>query len=367
MATNIPPHNLREVIDATIAFIDNPAIDARRADEHIKGPDFPTGGIILGRARASATPTRPAAAACACAAKAHIEPLSQGKEAIIVTELPYQVKKGGDGGLITEDRRPRPRQEDPRDLRPARRVRPQRHAPRDRAQARRDPEGRAQQALQAHADADDVRREHGRARRRRAAHARRCARCSTNYVAHQREVIVRRTKHELGAEGGPRPHPRGPAHRARQPRRGHRADPRLARPRRRPRRADRALRAQRRSRRRRSSTCASPQLTALEADAIKQEHADVTERIARAARDPRRRGARARASSRRSCSRSRERFGDERRTEITPSEDEIDIEDLIADQQMVITITHSPATSSRCRWRPTASSSAAGAASPGWT
>ena len=57
----------------------------------------------------------------------------------------------------------------------------------------------------------------------------------------------------------------------------------------------------------------------------------------------------------------RERFGDERRTEISHSEDEIDIEDLIADQQMVITITR-PATSSRCRSRPTASNSAAGEA-----
>ena len=55
-----------------------------------------------------------------------------------------------------------------------------------------------------------------------------------NYVAHQREVIVRRTKHELSEKRGPRAHPRGPAHRARAPRRDHRTDPRLARPRRRP-------------------------------------------------------------------------------------------------------------------------------------
>src|ERR1043166_2706639 len=50
MATNIPPHNLREVIDATIAFIDDPEIDTDGLLKHIKGPDFPTGGIILGRA-----------------------------------------------------------------------------------------------------------------------------------------------------------------------------------------------------------------------------------------------------------------------------------------------------------------------------
>src|ERR1700731_3997803 len=50
MATNIPPHNLREVIDATIAYIEDPEIDVAGLMRHIKGPDFPTGGIILGRA-----------------------------------------------------------------------------------------------------------------------------------------------------------------------------------------------------------------------------------------------------------------------------------------------------------------------------
>ena len=50
MATNIPPHNLREVIAATIAYIDDPEIDTAGLLKHIKGPDFPTGGIILGRA-----------------------------------------------------------------------------------------------------------------------------------------------------------------------------------------------------------------------------------------------------------------------------------------------------------------------------
>ena len=65
MATNIPPHNLREVTDAVVALIDNPAITVEELMQHVKGPDFPTGGIILGR-QGSATPTRPAAAACGC-------------------------------------------------------------------------------------------------------------------------------------------------------------------------------------------------------------------------------------------------------------------------------------------------------------
>ena len=103
MATNIPPHNLREVIGATIAYIDNPAIDVEGLMKHIKGPDFPTAGTILGREgirEAYAT----GRGRIRVQAKAHIEPIGQGKEAIIVTELPFQVRKGGDGGLILKIR-----------------------------------------------------------------------------------------------------------------------------------------------------------------------------------------------------------------------------------------------------------------------
>ena len=155
---------------ATIAYIDDPEIDVDGLMQHIKGPDFPTAGTILGREGirdAYAT----GRGRVRVQAKAHIEPIGQGKEAIIVTELPYQVRKGGDGGLIEKIARSRPREEAHRDHRHPRRVRPPRDADRDRAQARRDPEGRAQQAVQAHADAADLRREHGRARRQRAAHA----------------------------------------------------------------------------------------------------------------------------------------------------------------------------------------------------
>src|SRR5215210_6961142 len=99
MATNIPPHNLRETIAATVAYIDDPDIDVAGLMQHIKGPDFPTGGVILGLSgiRDAFETGR---GRVRVRARAHIEPLSQGKEAIIVTELPYMVKKGGDGGLI---------------------------------------------------------------------------------------------------------------------------------------------------------------------------------------------------------------------------------------------------------------------------
>src|ERR1700733_14791054 len=99
MATNIPPHNLREVVAATVAYIDDPAIDVEGLMKHIKGPDFPTAGTILGREGirdAYAT----GRGRVRVQAKAHIEPVGQGKEAIIVTELPFQVRKGGDGGVI---------------------------------------------------------------------------------------------------------------------------------------------------------------------------------------------------------------------------------------------------------------------------
>src|SRR5271154_1208928 len=99
MATNIPPHNLREVIGATIAYIEDPDIDLDGLMKHVSGPDFPTGGIILGRAgiRDAYETGR---GRVRIQARAHIEPLKQGKEAIVVTELPFMVKKGGDGGLI---------------------------------------------------------------------------------------------------------------------------------------------------------------------------------------------------------------------------------------------------------------------------
>src|SRR5215218_6545856 len=101
MATNIPPHNLREVIAATVAYIDDPSIDVAGLMKHLHGPDFPTGGVILG-----VSGIRDAYATgrgrVRVQARAHIEPLSHGKEAIIVTELPWMVKKGGDNGLITK-------------------------------------------------------------------------------------------------------------------------------------------------------------------------------------------------------------------------------------------------------------------------
>jgi DNA gyrase subunit A len=99
MATNIPPHNLGETIEAIVAMIDDPAIDVERLSRHVKGPDFPTGGYIVGRSGIRDA-YRSGRGRIVMRARAHIEELRGGKNAIIVTELPYGVKKGGEGGVI---------------------------------------------------------------------------------------------------------------------------------------------------------------------------------------------------------------------------------------------------------------------------
>jgi DNA gyrase subunit A len=99
MATNIAPHNLSEVVNALVALIDEPDIDVDRLTRHIKGPDFPTGGIILGR-EGIREAYRSGRGRIVMRARAHIEELRGGRSAIIVNELPYGVKKGGDAGVI---------------------------------------------------------------------------------------------------------------------------------------------------------------------------------------------------------------------------------------------------------------------------
>ncbi len=99
MATNIPPHNLTEVIDGCVAMLDDPEIDVERMSQIIKGPDFPTGGYIVGRSGIRDA-YRTGRGRVVMRARAHIEELRGGKSAIVITELPYGVKKGGDNGVI---------------------------------------------------------------------------------------------------------------------------------------------------------------------------------------------------------------------------------------------------------------------------
>jgi DNA gyrase subunit A len=92
MATNIPPHNLSEVIDGIIAYIDNPDISIEELMEYIPGPDFPTGGIIYGIDGLKEA-YKTGKGIIKLRAKAKIEQFKGGREAIIINEIPYQVNK----------------------------------------------------------------------------------------------------------------------------------------------------------------------------------------------------------------------------------------------------------------------------------
>ncbi len=335
MATNIPPHNLREVIDATIAYIEDPDLEVEGLMRHIKGPDFPTGGIILGRAGIKDA-YETGRGRVRIQARAHIEPLKQGKEAIVVTELPFMVKKGGPGGLIEKiaelvREKKIPEISDLNDYSDKRGMRLMIELKRDAIpkvvlnKLYKHTPMQSTFGVNMVALVDNVPRT---LNLRAVIH---------NYVAHQREVIVRRTKHEL-SEKEARAHILEGLLTALEHLDAIIELIRASR--------DRdAAREQLVERFQLSHIQATAildlrlsQLTALEADGIKQEHADVSERIAelRAILGDE---SRVLAVIKEELTEIRERFGDERRSEITHSEDEIDIEDLIADQQMVITIT----------------------------
>ncbi len=97
MATNIPPHNLGEVINAAVCLIDDPDADVQDLMQHVKGPDFPTGGIVMGTAGITQAYHTGRGKICV-RAKAEIEEFKAGRQRIIVNEIPYQVNKAA---LIT--------------------------------------------------------------------------------------------------------------------------------------------------------------------------------------------------------------------------------------------------------------------------
>jgi DNA gyrase subunit A len=99
MATNMPPHKLGEVADAIVQLIDKPEANVEDLMKHVKGPDFPTGAIVVGRSGIRDA-YRTGRGRIVMRARAHVEELRGGRNAIIVTELPYGVKKGGDSGVI---------------------------------------------------------------------------------------------------------------------------------------------------------------------------------------------------------------------------------------------------------------------------
>ncbi|MCG8548118.1 MAG: DNA gyrase subunit A [Alphaproteobacteria bacterium] len=92
MATNIPPHNLGEVVDACLAYVDNPQITIDELMEIVPGPDFPTGGLILGRAGIRAA-YHTGRGSVVMRGRTHIEDVTKDRQAIVVTEIPFQVNK----------------------------------------------------------------------------------------------------------------------------------------------------------------------------------------------------------------------------------------------------------------------------------
>jgi DNA gyrase subunit A len=337
MATNIPPHSLREAVAATIAYIDDPDISVDGLMKHMPGPDFPTGGVILG-SKGILDAYETGRGKVRVQARAHIEPLAQGKEAIIVTELPYMVKKGGDGGLIQKiadlvHEKKIPEISDLRDESDRRGMRLV-------IELKRDAIPRVVlNKLYKHTPMQTTFGVNMVALVDNVPKTLSLREVIGRYVDHQREVIVRRTKHELrNAED-----------------RAHilegllialaNLDEVIETIRRSPDREQARVNLVNRfelSERQAEAILQMTlgRLTALEVDKIKQEHADIVERIAelRAILGDE---ARVMGIVREELQEISDAYGDERRTQISFAEGEIDIEDLIADQQMVITITNS--------------------------
>ena len=337
MATNIPPHNLKETIAAVIAFIENPDIDVAGLMQHMKGPDFPTGGVILGlsgirdayetgrgRVRVRAT--------------AHIEQIRGNREAIVVTELPFMVKKGGDGGIIRKiaelvaDKK-LPEISDVQDH-------SDRNGMRVVIELKRDVNPKVVlNKLYKHTPMQTTFGVNMVALVENVPRLLSLREVIRSYVRHQREVIVRRSKHRLG----------------RLERRVHVLEGLLI--------AldnlDAVIALIRGSSDRDTARTGLmerfemtevqaravldlrlQQLTGLESNELRAEHADKTEQI-RELRELLGNEDMVLDVIKTELQEVADRYGDERRTKIAPSEDDIDIEDLIADQQMVISITNS--------------------------
>jgi DNA gyrase subunit A len=338
MATNIPPHNLRETIDAVKAYVDNPEIDQKGLMKHVKGPDFPGGGIILGR-DGIRDAYRSGRGSVKVRAKTHVEPIKGGKEAIVVTELPFQVKKGGEGGLITKiadlvrektitgisdlrDESDRTGMRLVIELKragdPATVVLNQLHKRTQMQQSF---------GINMVALVDGVPRTLS------------LRELIQHYVGHQQEVVTRRTQFQL-ARAEARAHIlegllialdkldavikliRGSK------------DPDTAR--------DGLIDKFKLSRAQAQAILDMrlQRLTALEAGKIKEEHKELIKRI-KELRTILADEAKVLALVKEELTEVAERYGDDRRTEIAAAEGEVDIEDMIADQQMVLSITKS--------------------------
>ncbi len=338
MATNIPPHNLREVAAAVAAYIDDPGIDLEGLMQHVKGPDFPGGGIMSREGIRDAYAS--GRGSIRVRARAHVEPLKGGKEAIIVTELPFMVKKGGEGGLITKiaDLARDKKLEGISDLRD---ESDERSGMRLVIELKRGgPPAKVvlnnlykKTSMQSTFGANMVALVDGVPRTLS------LLQLIEHYVEHQREVVTRRTQYEL-RRAEARAHIlegllvaldnldavikliRGSS------------DPDAAR--------DGLIEKFELSREQAQAILDMrlQRLTALEADKVRAEHADLMERIGEL-REILGDEARVMGLVKGELAEIVDSYGDERRTELAAFEGDVGIEDMIADQQMVISLTAS--------------------------
>ncbi len=254
MATNMPPHRLGEIADAIVQLIDKPDANVDDLMKHVKGPDFPTGAIVVGR-QGIRDAYRTGRGRIVMRARAHIEELRGGKTAIIVTELPYGVKKGGDTGVIKKIA----------DLVQDKVItevsdladHSDRTGMRIQVELKRDAIPQvALNKLYKHTGLQATFGYNAVALVDNVPKTLSLLELVTHYLDYQREIVTRRSQVRAAQGGGPRPRPRRLSDRARQPRRGHPRHPRRRRHRRRARGADGRSSRSPRFRRPRSSTCA---------------------------------------------------------------------------------------------------------------
>jgi DNA gyrase subunit A len=337
MATNIPPHNLREVSAAVMAYIDDPGIDLDGLMAHIKGPDFPGGGLMSREGIRTAYET--GRGSIKVRARAHVEPLKGGKDAIVVTELPFTVKKLGENGLVAKiaDLVRNKKLDGISDLRDETDERGMRLVI---ELKRGGPPAKVvlnnlykKTAMQSTFGANMVALVDGVPRTLS------LLELIEYYVKHQREVVTRRTQYEL----------------RRAEARAHILEGllvaldnldaviKLIRSSSDPDAARQGLMDQFELSREQSQAILDmrlQRLTALEADKVRAEHADLMERIGEL-REILGDEARVMGLVKDELAEIVESFGDERRTELAAFEGEVGIEDMIADQQMVISLTAS--------------------------
>jgi DNA gyrase subunit A len=337
MATNIPPHNLREISAAVMAYIDDPEIDLDGLMTHIKGPDFPGGGLMSREGIRLAYET--GRGSIKVRARAHVEPLKGGKEAIVVTELPFTVKKLGENGLVAKiaDLVRNKKLDGISDIRDETDERGMRLVI---ELKRGGPPAKVvlnnlykKTAMQTTFGANMVALVDGVPRTLK------LIELIEYYVAHQREVVTRRTQYEL----------------RRAEARAHILEGllvaldnldaviKLIRSSTDPDAARQGLMDQFELSREQAQAILDmrlQRLTALEADKVRAEHADLMERIGelRAILGDE---ARVMGLVKDELAEIVEAYGDERRTELAAFEGEVGIEDMIADQQMVISLTAS--------------------------